>query len=36
MKDKTDIVTAGSAVITDMETLCRNSIDLIRHARGFA
>ncbi len=36
MKEKTDIVTAGSAVITDMESLCRNSIDLIRYARGMA
>ena len=36
MKKNTDIITAESAVIADMETLCRNSIDLIRYARGLA
>lgn len=36
MKKNTDIVTPGSVYITDMETLCRNSIDLIHYARGLA
>ena len=36
MKEKTEIMTTGAATITDMEALCRNSIDLIRYARGLA
>ena len=36
MKKETDIITAESAIITDMEVLCHNSIDLIRYARGLA
>ena len=36
MKKNTVIITAESAVITDMEALCHNSIDLIRYARGLA
>ena len=36
MKKETDIFTAESAIITDMEVLCHNSIDLIRYARGLA
>jgi len=32
----TDIMTIDVAGITDMEELCRNSIDLIRYARGLA
>ena len=31
-----DIIVAETAVITDMEALCHNSIDLIRYARGLA
>ena len=36
MKENTEIITTGAATITDMEALCRNSIDLIRYARGLA
>ena len=36
MKKKTDLIIAESAFITDMGALCRNSIDLIRYARGLA
>jgi len=36
MKKNTDIIAAESAVITDMEALCHNSVDLIRYARGLA
>ena len=36
MKENTEIITTGIATINDMEALCRNSIDLIRYARGLA
>ena len=36
MKGKTDLISTEAAVISDMEILCRNSIDLIRYARGLA
>ena len=36
MKRETDIITAESARITDVEALCHNSQDLIRYARGLA
>ena len=36
MKDNSEIITTETATITDMEALCRNSIDLIRYARGLA
>ena len=36
MKKNTEILTSETGTITDMETLCQNSIDLIRYARGLA
>ena len=36
MKKDTDIIVEESTAIIDMEELCRNSIDLIRYARGLA
>ena len=36
MKENTEIITTGVATITDIEALCRNSIELIRYARGLA
>ena len=36
MRENTEIMTTGTATITDMEALCRNSIDLIRYSRGLA
>lgn len=36
MKKDTEIITTEAAIITDMDALCHNSIDLIRYARGLA
>ena len=36
MKENAEIITTRATVITDMEALCRHSIDLIRYSRGLA
>ena len=36
MKKDTEMITTEAAIITDMDALCHNSIDLIRYARGLA
>lgn len=36
MKKNTEMITTEAAIITDMDALCHNSIDLIRYARGLA
>ena len=35
-KENTEIINTDKITITDMDDLCRNSIDLIRYARGLA
>lgn len=35
-KENTEIINTDIITITDMDDLCRNSIDLIRYARGLA